>query len=328
MIISENIKNKVLKATGEIIFIVVGILLALYINNWNAGVQNKKLIDSNFHRVYVELEKNITESQDNIEGLYNKDSLIYLVMNDAVKSKDYFSNFNLAYLILYYHNLSLDDKAYQNLIQLDLSDDSRKEQLLFQLKDLNALNEEIKNNNSRMSSFVYEQSLPLVARNTKTFGDLTYTGKINKDVVDFFMTSQEYKSYVSQYSIIALKNQLRYYQIYLRTALKVYDDIGKEYNFKANKKFKFTYPTSILKGTFYNEQYHDTLQVKSLNDSLFIVRKDNKKTNLISFAKNHFITDNEDGRFFISFVNNEKNKLDYVMKFNFLSHQITYLKQK
>lgn len=327
MTFKENIKKKVLAAGAEIIMIVIGILLALYIDNWNASVQNKKSIDSNFHRVYLELERNIIETNENLEALYRKDSLIYLVMDDAVKSEDYYSNFGLAYLIINYNNLSLDDKAFQNLIQLDVSDDSHKEALVSRLKDLNALNETIKSNNDRMSAFVYEESLPLLARNTKTFGDLTYKGKINKDVVDYFVTSQEYKSYVSQYSIIALKNQLRYYQIYLRTALKVYHDIGKEYNFKSNKKLQFDTPSPKFEGTFYNEQFHDTLQVKTLNDSLFIIRKDNKKTNLLSFAKNHFISDNQEGRFFITFINDEKNKPSYVIKMTILYNQITYLKQ-
>lgn len=326
--ISESIKHKILNAIGEIVLIVIGILLALYIDNWNADIQSKKLIDSNFQRVYHELENNIAESKDHIKGLYNKDSLIYLVLNDAVKSEDYFSNIELAYLILYYHNLTIDDKAYQNLIQLDLSDDTYKEHLLFQLKDLNILNETIIDNNNRMSSFIYEEALPLLARNTKTFADLTYKGKINKDVVDYFMTSQEYKSYVSQYAIIALKNQLRYYQIYLKKASKVYRDIGKEYNFKLDSKNQYNRLFSKLQGTYYNEQYHDTLRVKCIKDSLFILRKGREKVNLIPFDENHFITDSEDGRFFFSFENTEKSKSNYIMKANILNNQINYLKRK
>ena len=146
---SESIKNKLLNAIGEIVLIVVGILLALYIDNWNAGVQNKRAVDSNFQRVYHELENNIAESKHHIKGLYNKDSLIHLVLNDGVKSEDYFSDINLGYLTLNYLNLNLDDKAYQNLMQLDLSDDSYKEHLLFQLKDLNTLNEGITSNNNK-----------------------------------------------------------------------------------------------------------------------------------------------------------------------------------
>ena len=328
MLFKENFKNKVLNAIGEIVMIVVGILLAMYIDNWNADVQNKKTIDSSFQKVYLELETNIKEAKINTEQLYLKDSLIYLVMNNAVKSEDYANNFGLSYLIINYHNLIIDDKAYQNLIKLDISDENYKKDLLSRLKDLNTINETIKTNNDRMSAFVYEETLPLLARNTTTFGDLTYKGQINKDVVDYFITSQEYKSYVSQYAIIALKNQLRYYQIYLRTALKVYQDIGKVYNLETNKAIQVKYASSKLQGTFYNEQLRDTLQVKASNDSLFIIRKDKQKTNLINIAKNLFISSNEEGRFFISFVSDEKSKLGNEIKMTFLSNHFSYIKQK
>jgi hypothetical protein len=322
----RNFKNQILNAGKEVLLIVVGILLAMYIDNWNATMQKKKSLDSNFQRVYSELEKNINEAKDNIEGLYHKDSLIYLVMNDSIKPKDYTSNFGLAYLILFYHNLSLDDKAYQNLIRYDVLDDNYREDLIVQLKDLNALNEEIKNNNDRMSAFVYEEALPLVAKNTKTFGDLTYKGIINKDVVDYYTTSSEYKSYVSQYAIIALKNQLKYYQIYLRLALKVYGDIGKIYNFKANKKMGLDSSVSKFEGRFYNERYRDTIQVSTKNDSLFFVQKNKQRTNLISFGKNHFILDNKEGKFFIAFLPDEKNKSNLVMHISYLTNQIKYIR--
>ena len=328
MTINKSITDRLLNAAGEIALIVIGILLALYIDNWNADQQNKKLIDSNFQRVYHELEGNIADSKDDIKGLYKKDSLIYLVLNNAVKPEDYFSGIDLAYLIINYYNLNLDDKAYRNLIQLDISDDSHKEQLLFRLKDLNDLNEIIVNNNSRMTAFVYEEALPLLARNTKTFADLTYKGKVNKDVVNYLMTSPEYKSYVSQYAIIALKNQLRYYQIYLKRASKIYRDIGKIYNFKVNKKDQYNRFSSKIKGTYYNEQYHDTMRVNYVKDSLFITRRDKRRVNLIPFAENHFITDDEEGGFFISFENSKKSKSDYRITVNLMDRQINYLKRK
>ncbi|MCB0852787.1 MAG: hypothetical protein KDD63_11215, partial [Bacteroidetes bacterium] len=196
--IGKDLKRYIPYALGELFLIVFGILVALYINNRNTSNQYEKQIDNNFQRVYTELEQNIETATIIINKLQEKDSLIYRVMSDSVKSADYYKDLNLAYLTLFYHNLSLEDKAFQNLINLAISDNSYQDELLNQLKELYSINENIKEDNKRMSAFVYEESLPFVAENTETFGDLTYKSQVKKDVVDFFMTSNEYKSYVSQ----------------------------------------------------------------------------------------------------------------------------------
>jgi hypothetical protein len=229
-IIDNKLKRYFFYAIGELCLIVLGILVALYINNENANKQYKKEIDNNLLRAYSELEGNIEEAQETIMKIKEKDSLIYLVMNDLIEPEAYYKDINLAYLILFFYNLNIEDKAFQNLISINVADNKYREELLSSLKELYSINENIKEVNQRMSTFVYDKSLPMLAQNTKTFGDLTYKGEIKKDVVDFFSTSQEYKSYVSQYAIIAIKNQLRHNQDFLKKAYCLLSKMTNEYN--------------------------------------------------------------------------------------------------
>lgn len=322
-IINSKLKRYILYAVGELCLIVLGILLALYINNRNSNSQYKKQIDNNIIRTSSELKINILEAQQTIERIREKDSLIYLVMNDSIKPEMYYNNFDLSYLILYYYDLNIVDKAYQNLVKLNISDNKYREELISKLKELYAINEKIKESNDRMSKFVYEQSLPLVAKKTKSFGDLTYKGEVKKDVVDFFSNSQEYKSYVSQYAIISIKNQLRHNKSFLKKAYSVYAGIAEKYDIDREILLKKDSLISMHKGLYLNKKYNDTLVVKSVNDSIFLYRNNDFKLNLIPINDHNYFTDNKGGGYFVNF---SKKDDAIIMKLNNLSYLIRYVK--
>ncbi|MEZ4847274.1 MAG: hypothetical protein R3B93_01300 [Bacteroidia bacterium] len=324
-IIGKDLKRYIPYALGELFLIVFGILVALYINNRNTSNQYEKQIDNNFQRVYTELEQNIETATIIINKLQEKDSLIYRVMSDSVKSADYYKDLNLAYLTLFYHNLSLEDKAFQNLINLAISDNSYQDELLNQLKELYSINENIKEDNKRMSAFVYEESLPFVAENTESFGDLTYQSQVKKDVVDFFMTSNEYKSYVSQYAIIAIKNQLRHNQKFLKMAKDVYADIGEAYGLK-NDQISVSELFSYCTGTYMLEygQYKDTIEIISRNDSLIFSRGKDLQMNLVHLSQYRFYTDMDGGGYFLTFNKDESNTEASGFRIHLLSRRLRY----
>lgn len=61
-LIEKNKTGKYLKyAVGEIILVVIGILIALSINNWNENLKNKKLETSYLKRIYKDLDNDLLE---------------------------------------------------------------------------------------------------------------------------------------------------------------------------------------------------------------------------------------------------------------------------
>jgi hypothetical protein len=320
-IIDNKLKRYFIYAIGELCLIVIGILVALYINNRNGDNQYKKEIDNSFLQVYAELEINIEEAKVIITKLKEKDSLIYLVMNDSIKPETYYKDMNLAYLILFYFSLDIEDKAYQKLVSLNISDNKHKEELFSSLKELYAINENIKKTNQRMSIFVYDRSLPMLAQNTETFSDLTYKGQVKKDVVDFFITSHEYKSYVSQYAIIAIKNQLRHNQNFLKKAYSLHSKIKNEYNLESEILFRKDLLISPYKGLYYSKSLKDTITIKYVNDSILFYRNKEFQLNLIPVTKNFYFEDNDSGGYFVSF---SENNGSISIKLNLLSNKYLY----
>jgi hypothetical protein len=322
-IINNKLKRYFLYAIGEFCLIVLGILFALYINNRNSNNQYKKQIDSNILRVHSELEINIKNTQKAILKIKEKDSLIFLVMNDSIKPEMYYNDINLAYLILYFHNLNIEDKAYQNLMALNISDNTYRLELISELKELYSGNQKIIEANDRMSTFVYDKCLPFLAKNTKSFGDLTYKGKVKKDVADFLTNSKEYKSYVSQYAIIAIKNQLRHNQNFLKKAYTLNSVMTNEYNIQSEIILKKNPLISNYKGLYSHEKFKDTLAVKLVNDSIILYRDKNFCLNLIPITEHSYYTENEGGGYFVSF---SKKRDTINMKLNLLSEEYLYKK--
>jgi hypothetical protein len=326
-IIGKDMKRYIPYALGELFLIVFGILVALYINNQNANYQYKDQIDNNFQRVYTELEENMTAARVVIEKLQEKDSMIYRVMNDSISAESYYKDKAPAYLILFYHDLNLEDKAFQNLMQLAISDNKYRNDLLNQVKELYSINENIKAVNKRIEAFVYEESLPLLARNTESFGDLTYKNQVKKDVVDFMMNSNEYKSYVSQYAIIAIKNQLRYNQTFLSMAEKVYEAIGDTYGLKAKvPESNLKKPLTDYTGSYVFEygQYRDTLKVAYESDSLSLRWSQGTQMGLIRLNGDRFFTNTPGGGYFVTFDREEGKPEPVSLRIHLLSYRLLY----
>ena len=76
-LMKNNKTGKYLKyAIGEIILVMIGILLALQVNNWNETRKISNTIESLFSVFENELENNIRDSNSLIRRGYSIDSLI------------------------------------------------------------------------------------------------------------------------------------------------------------------------------------------------------------------------------------------------------------
>ncbi|MDT0538672.1 DUF6090 family protein [Croceitalea sp. P059] len=82
----KNKKGSYLKyAFGEIILVVIGILIALSINNWNENRKDKNYLN----KIYTSIQNELKESKVNLEASIPKqqvliDSLMQYVNNDSI----------------------------------------------------------------------------------------------------------------------------------------------------------------------------------------------------------------------------------------------------
>lgn len=76
-------------AIGEIVLVVIGILIALQINNWNEQHKSDAKIDVLFEKVLIELVANINETQKVFQNSKYLDTLGYLVIYNNLAYDDY-----------------------------------------------------------------------------------------------------------------------------------------------------------------------------------------------------------------------------------------------
>jgi hypothetical protein len=108
-------------AIGEIILVVIGILIALQINNWNEDRKAKTYENQVYKQIYNDLLADCLRYSDVINFYKQRDTLMNRILYDSVPSISYDSitkenQHNFRYginLITNYNNLTYNKKGYQ-----------------------------------------------------------------------------------------------------------------------------------------------------------------------------------------------------------------------
>lgn len=121
-LLEQNKMGKYFKyAIGEIVLVVIGILIALQINNWNERKQNREKVDKLLVKIQKDIKTDISQIQRLTEFFRYKDSIIQLVLNNKITREEYESPSSkqpLHLLILNKDFIRLKKNSYSNLMRL------------------------------------------------------------------------------------------------------------------------------------------------------------------------------------------------------------------
>ena len=136
-LLSENKFSKYLiYAIGEIILVVIGILIALSINNWNQKQQQKKVLNNIYATIKTDLQQdiknidNIVTSSESIE----KDYLA--IINKTRKKEDFKSCKNCRYVNFGYPNIKLRKNGSELLQNYNQQNNTSSDSLSIKLNSL------------------------------------------------------------------------------------------------------------------------------------------------------------------------------------------------
>jgi len=118
-LLSEGKTGKYLKyAIGEIILVVIGILIALQINNWNENKNNNARIKTLFNQVLQDLEQDIKTIDGTLFYLNKKDSIAELILDSNYKINEVtgFQNRELTGFFNMSDNISQSTNGYNSLM--------------------------------------------------------------------------------------------------------------------------------------------------------------------------------------------------------------------
>ena len=104
-------------AIGEIVLVVLGILIALSINNWNEQRKTENRIVEILKEVQNDLGKNILEADKTIGYYKYKKSKILLILNDKLTFDYYKTHPRSKFFLISSSHIKLYDNGYKNLMQ-------------------------------------------------------------------------------------------------------------------------------------------------------------------------------------------------------------------
>jgi len=267
MLTENKFSKYLLYAIGEIVLVVIGILIALSINNWNQEKKSLEKTNLLLTQVLKELAFNINKANSVIERYRGNDSLIYNVLNKKLTYNDY--KINRRYIILMRGSTeaNLVNDAFNALINNQNIFIQEQDSIVEKLRYLYGIDK-------REVDLLDEYTVNNVFNKIKkleTNGWL-YDNNVNQTASDeqitYYLTNPSYLGEVTEYKIRHLGDHNSYTLVFRNNAIKIYNGLADYLSIKKD--------TSIVKelkvyqhylGTYASENgvIHNEIIIKNEN---------------------------------------------------------------
>jgi len=280
-------------AVGEIVLVVIGILIAISVNNWNEKRNNDISVHFMFENILEELEYDIHLAGRQIKIFKSIDSLITKVLNKEVSIADYNSEPSYTNLISPLFSLNIDDFSVENIELLINNSDIVTAQFKNELKIIRDIYindiEDIKISAKKLEEYI-TQTENEYRQNHIWYSETNEEHK--KQKIKFQLTDPKYLNNVKHLQLLNFGIFFSY-NIFKTNAIVAYNEIHKTIN---SQRIIPDYIPAILKpsreelleyiGTYHSssqnitykigvEKFYLTLDVRiSKNGKIFKTSKD------------------------------------------------------
>jgi len=289
----ENKTGKYFKyAIGEILLVVVGILLALQINNWNQNRQNKQKVDKLLSKIQRDIATDIASLNSDIDFYYVQDSICNLVLGKKLNEQDYKGpNRGSLYTLLLRHNgPSLKRNSYDNLMNIQDIIPEAYDSIIDQLSYLyNDANGNVNSANDYIDEIV-EKNIDDLHQSYNWFAPDNIIN-IKDEQIDFLVNSDKYQSMVKLYQGLLVSNLTEACNRYAQDAITVYNDIDQILS-KDSKSSRLTRIVDSTKVGLYKSIQGDTLTYEIRNDGPYLNDADTVRVYHTSLDKFYYPLNN------------------------------------
>ena len=201
-------------AIGEILLVMVGILLALQVNNWNTQRKNELKTRILLEQVYYELLDDIEEAQLSILYYQRKDSLIQRVLAEEVSEADIlgsniYTNLAITFSLLEFHTAGFD-----NLVRMIDDIPPKYNSLLKLLQDTYDMRNVIEKQQTYLSEFALRK------READMRSHPWISGKTREQQnakVDYYMNDLIYRNEITEYNAFG-QHLVSNYRVFINLA--------------------------------------------------------------------------------------------------------------
>ncbi|MET1259842.1 DUF6090 family protein [Flagellimonas sp. DF-77] len=209
-------------ALGEIALVMIGILLALQVNNWNEKRKRSRELDNILQDVKLDLERDTLvagqiiafykisqeNSQKIIDGEINADNMAEYPLTRS--------------LVAAYQPFTIQQKGFELLKEFKSASVVKKDTLVTEIAQFYTSYADVLRTSNE---FVKED----VFKNLESFRERSWfvdwsQGRLTEDMVAYFTTSKDYKTRVAAHKILAIDNHLntiKSYQLNAKELLRM-----------------------------------------------------------------------------------------------------------
>ena len=228
-LLSEKKFSKYLAyAIGEIFLVVVGILIALWINNENQERIYEKKAEVILKEIQRDLKKDIESSREVINRFITHDSIAKLLLWDKLTADEMFADESKSYGIVFRDiTFKTSENGYVNF-KRNLDNIPTK---------YNSISNELKGLYDTRSVYVETTNEVIISNvlenldkvNRFDWNVASVKGSMPKEAKNFFMRDLEYKKILLKY-MNGIGNVFLATEIYKRTAISIHNEISKILN--------------------------------------------------------------------------------------------------
>ncbi len=224
LINQDRVGKYLLYAIGEILLVVFGILIALYINNANTKSQTEKEIISLFEKSLDELEQNIDRCNYVINLFRLRDSIYHLTMQDKITYEDYVLkripiNWNV--------DMNTVDLDHNTILQLL----NRENDIPFEFEEVFRSLKHLHNTRKTDINHFEKELIDVIKLNRESHNKYKwfpmYTEEEKQAYIEYLLNSDEHRIFAAEYKHSAVDGLAKFSLYYRRSAIQIYYELGE-----------------------------------------------------------------------------------------------------
>lgn len=226
-LISEGKTINYLKyAIGEIVLVIIGILIALQINNANELRKTERKVVAILKEVQNDLALDIQKSDELIAYYSNKDSIIRLIQTDKLSYEDYKNDFKrLQPILSSAFHIKIHVNGYNNLMENVDDIPEHLKAIIDPLNEIYIYNKyEIDKFDLRIDK-VTDRMMDYLAANKEWYYQ-SRTSNITDTMIAYYMSDPFYKNAAEIYKNAGYHNLSRQVKIFRANAVRAYKKIN------------------------------------------------------------------------------------------------------
>tara|TARA_R110002073_G_scaffold53840_4_gene138877 strand:+ start:82187 stop:83218 length:1032 start_codon:yes stop_codon:yes gene_type:complete len=293
----KNKTGKYLKyAIGEIVLVVIGILIALNVNNLNENRKKDAKIIEALKEIHRDLSEDIIESNGWISNYSREDSITNILMSKKMSVDDFKGFQGLMYVstAASYYDLKINSNGYELLMENSDNIPEKYQALLKSLKkiyinDKGSLDESLKSSIDAIKDYIYH-----LKENTPWFNEVFYNNTLTPNAIEFFRNDSYFKNHLTQYYLLSIGNYYGDLYQFRIDAEKSYEELTNLLGLEDLVASDSTYHKIHAKdyehflGT-YKEDTTNTVIISIESNKLFYQWNDREKVRLFPTTKGSFI---------------------------------------